>query len=671
MDISVTDPSATIDLPSDVTVYDSTTGGSIAGDVNNPGSNSKTGSFFVAAFPAGSALDTTTIYSLMHNPTGKFERDSAGPFTLTALPAGTNYDVYLCVFNEFDNGLESIAVRDSDKNIALATTGLDLDYTSQGGSVTGKILDKEGQGITGAYVVFMNETDTEITGFTISEKDGEYEIHNLVAGTHKIHVTHTNYDDLNSPTVVVTNGGIATAGDIVLSSVEQDAIRAAYAAIEAAYQAENLAPLMALFRSDYLHNGKTKALAQQEYQSNFTDLENIDLIVSLPGITINGNNAIVEEDIRLTATVTSTGKPTEIFVKNDLQYWRKDDQDKLWYLYGNQKQFDVAVETMYFHDGNYRVGFYLESPSVDETSVSVNGPNVSNQALAYDSGDDEWHYDADFGTTKPDVGDIYTFTVAGPGGPYTQTEIVSGVVEDFSTLSSPIGGASTGLAPNFNWGAVNGAKYYYIEVFSGSTVNFPEVWSREINGSATSVTFNDDGQASAPLSQNQAYCWRVSACDKKWNSSVTDVAAFNTSTLSVSISPDAWSIGDVAIAEIKTMAGADKITVTNDGQLTSKYSLNAVNPAGWSASTTAAGDETYLVNAAFDSDGAGITWSAANHAISTTAAAATATKFAGDQQGTGVAASQTRRLFLQFHAPTKTAITSQQNIEVIITAEED
>jgi hypothetical protein len=97
--------------------------------------------------------------------------------------------------------------------------------------------------------------------------------------------------------------------------------------------------------------------------------------------------------------------------------------------------------------------------------------------------------------------------------------------------------------------------------------------------------------------------------------------------------------------------------------------VSLTNPAGWTASQTAAGVEIYVLNAAFDADGTGITWNNANHALSTTPVPCSATKFAADQTGVSVAYNATRKLWFQFKAPTATTIGTEQGIVVTITAQ--
>ena len=82
------------------------------------------------------------------------------------------------------------------------------------------------------------------------------------------------------------------------------------------------------------------------------------------------------------------------------------------------------------------------------------------------------------------------------------------------------------------------------------------------------------------------------------------------------------------------------------------------------------GVETYVLNAMFNSvqplpeDFVEI-----NHALSITSQQCTNTKFAGDQTGIGVLPSVSRSLWLEFKVPTSTAITTPQNIRLVITAE--
>ncbi|HEX9912226.1 MAG TPA: hypothetical protein VGB01_03155 [candidate division Zixibacteria bacterium] len=110
-------------------------------------------------------------------------------------------------------------------------------------------------------------------------------------------------------------------------------------------------------------------------------------------------------------------------------------------------------------------------------------------------------------------------------------------------------------------------------------------------------------------------------------------------------------------------------TVTNDGNVTETYSLSLTNPAGWTAVQSTPSDEQYCLSAMFNtSQPASGTFTYADHALSVTSIACSATEFAGDQTGLSVPATQTRSLWLKFEAPSSTTVTTQQTIVVTITA---
>jgi len=140
-----------------------------------------------------------------------------------------------------------------------------------------------------------------------------------------------------------------------------------------------------------------------------------------------------------------------------------------------------------------------------------------------------------------------------------------------------------------------------------------------------------------------------------------------TPAISVNIAEDSLLLGSLAVGATKVSTTA--VTVTNDSSgISETYSLSLANPSGWTAAS-ASGVETYVLNAAFSNNVAGITWAPADHALSTSAVAASASKFAGDQTGAGVPYNGTRKLWFQFKAPTATTVSTEQSITVTITAQ--
>jgi hypothetical protein len=139
-------------------------------------------------------------------------------------------------------------------------------------------------------------------------------------------------------------------------------------------------------------------------------------------------------------------------------------------------------------------------------------------------------------------------------------------------------------------------------------------------------------------------------------------------TLSVNITEDTLQLGSV-IPGGTTLSGT-AVTVTNNGSgVNETYSLSLSNPSGWTASQTATGAETYILNTAFSNVIGGISWSLTNHALSITPTVCTASKFAGDQTGVSVPYNSARKLWFQFRAPTSTSVTTEQSITVTVTAQ--
>jgi hypothetical protein len=151
--------------------------------------------------------------------------------------------------------------------------------------------------------------------------------------------------------------------------------------------------------------------------------------------------------------------------------------------------------------------------------------------------------------------------------------------------------------------------------------------------------------------------------------------AANPATISVTVTIQNLSVsatGPIAFGTV--VAGSQTVstsasTVTNDGNVAETYSLSLSNPASWTAVQAAPGAEEYALLAMFNGSApaaGGFTY--ADHALTTTPTACSASKFAGDETGTSVAVSGTRSLWFRFNAPTSTAVTTQQTITVTVTA---
>jgi hypothetical protein len=151
--------------------------------------------------------------------------------------------------------------------------------------------------------------------------------------------------------------------------------------------------------------------------------------------------------------------------------------------------------------------------------------------------------------------------------------------------------------------------------------------------------------------------------------------AANPATINVTVTIQNLSVsatGPIAFGTVtasSTTVSTDSSHVINDGNVTETYSLSLTNPGGWTAVQVAPAAEQYCLSAQFNgSRPTGVSFTYANHALSTTPTACSGTKFAGDQTGLSVATSAARYLWLKFEAPTSTTVTTQQTVVVTITA---
>ncbi len=151
--------------------------------------------------------------------------------------------------------------------------------------------------------------------------------------------------------------------------------------------------------------------------------------------------------------------------------------------------------------------------------------------------------------------------------------------------------------------------------------------------------------------------------------------AANPATINVTVTIQNLSVsadGPIALGTVllgSSTVAADSSHVINDGNISETFSLNLANPAGWTAVQAAPGADEYVLSAQFNATSpTAISFTYANHALTTSSVAASGTKFAGDQTGLSVAASGVRYLWFKFEAPSSTATYTQQTIVVTLTA---
>jgi len=157
-----------------------------------------------------------------------------------------------------------------------------------------------------------------------------------------------------------------------------------------------------------------------------------------------------------------------------------------------------------------------------------------------------------------------------------------------------------------------------------------------------------------------------------WTSAIR---AANPATINVTVTIQNLSVsatGPIAFGTVVASSltvSSDSSRVVNDGNVTETFWLMLTNPGGWTAVQAAPVAEQYCLSAQFNSNKpTAVSFTYANHALSTTSTASSASKFAGDQTGLSVSATGGRNLWLKFEAPSSTTVTTQQTIVVTVTA---
>ncbi len=157
--------------------------------------------------------------------------------------------------------------------------------------------------------------------------------------------------------------------------------------------------------------------------------------------------------------------------------------------------------------------------------------------------------------------------------------------------------------------------------------------------------------------------------------SASTAFAANPATMTVTVTIQNLSVsatGPIAFGTV--IAGSitvsnDSSVVTNDGNVTETYSLDVTEPASWTAVQTGTGVDEFALLALFNVLKPAVgDFDYTNDALTTTPVAASATKFAGDQDGLSVAASGVVILWFKFEAPSTSTVFTEQSITVTVTA---
>ncbi|MBI5096296.1 MAG: S8 family serine peptidase [Nitrospirae bacterium] len=169
-----------------------------------------------------------------------------------------------------------------------------------------------------------------------------------------------------------------------------------------------------------------------------------------------------------------------------------------------------------------------------------------------------------------------------------------------------------------------------------------------------------------------------------WSLNVIDRLQGNTATLNnwgVEILTRSWAIGTAVAGTTKTMTYAERFTVQNIGNTAETFSLQITNTGPWSAASTAGGNgaDTFVMSGIFSAvtdssiresdfntggDDDVIPSSSPKKATSTDIA----NSLVATKDGANVPAGDSRGLWLQFKAPTESAVPGSQNLVVTVGA---
>lgn len=138
-------------------------------------------------------------------------------------------------------------------------------------------------------------------------------------------------------------------------------------------------------------------------------------------------------------------------------------------------------------------------------------------------------------------------------------------------------------------------------------------------------------------------------------------------SLCVSVDKNTWAVGTIALSATKVMADADKITITNCGNVAEDFTLKvgSSSPNSWSPTGPAENAFRLLARMSGATAPASGTYSTTNDLVTSAAQAADGTKFGAG--GFNIAATGTAPVWLRFDAPTSLNPSSQGQQTITLT----
>jgi hypothetical protein len=162
----------------------------ITGNVLNPNGYAKTSLFGIYAAEAGEVINREN-YQLFR-PVQIGYCASGGSYSL-AVPPGWTYDLYMAVASQNAHGANLYTMRDYLTGVAPGSSGQDMNYSSVGGTVTGKVT-YESHGVLMARIYIQDAAGNLRgwgTGYT--DENGAYAFYNVPAGSCVVKAYHSDY----------------------------------------------------------------------------------------------------------------------------------------------------------------------------------------------------------------------------------------------------------------------------------------------------------------------------------------------------------------------------------------------------------------------------------------------------------------------------------------------
>ena len=146
---------------------------------------------------------------------------------------------------------------------------------SRTGSISGKVLDNQGQAVSFANVVLHTTTDSSMVKVEYTNDDGSYQLANIPAGNYWVNVSFVGLTDYNSEPFDLSEG-------------EQKQ----FPAVQLQAMAENLEEVVVVAQRPLLELKPDKMVFNVEGSANATGSNALELMRKAPGVVVDNNDNI-------------------------------------------------------------------------------------------------------------------------------------------------------------------------------------------------------------------------------------------------------------------------------------------------------------------------------------------------------------------------------------------